>query len=367
VGAQRLGRLAHGPAPAEVVLASKPGPARRAGPAGRSFGERPLGPAAAPATAATAPDRPAAVGAARGQVGAARTEVSAARPAELAPAGACAPAPAHRSPAPGGAFAQGSASAQGGVPGRGTAVGAGSARREQRRGARGPGPVLVAPDPAPEVTGPAMDLTPGQRKAVFAGIVLALVALGAFLLVPALRSKGGAQGRPAAATQPLHTASPTPPPATPAGLGSTPPAGTGANIYTWLPFSQAGLTAAANVVRQFAADYSTYTYTESAATFVRRMRGLITAQLAGTLAQAYSTPGVAQERTQQKQVYSGTGQITSIRGFGSGAITFVVAVAQKITDTRGTSRNTINYAVTVTGAGTSWQVNDVELASAGNT
>ena len=183
----------------------------------------------------------------------------------------------------------------------------------------------------------------------------------------ALRSKGGAQGRPAAATQPLHSASPTPPPATPAGLGSTPPAGTGANIYTWLPFSQAGLTAAANVARQFAADYSTYTYTESAATFVRRMRGLITAQLAGTLAQAYSTPGVAQERTQQKQVYSGTGQITSIRGFGSGAITFVVAVAQKITETRGTSRNTINYAVTVTGAGTSWQVNDVELASAGNT
>ena len=362
--AQRLGRLAYGPAPAEVVLASKPGPAHRAGPAGRSFRERALGPAA-PATATTAADRPAADTAPRTEVSAARATVGAARAAKLAPAGAR--APAHHTPAPGGATAQGSASAPGGVPGRGTAVGAGPARREQRRRVRGPGPVLVAPDPAPEVTDPAMDLTPGQRKAVFAGIVLALVALGAFLLVPALRSKGGAQGRPAAATQPLHSASPTTPPATPAGPGSTPPSGTGANIYTWLPFSQAGLTAAANVVRQFAADYSTYTYTESAAAFVRRMRGLITAQLAGTLAQAYSTPGVAQVRTQQKQVYSGTGQITSIRGFGSGAITFVVAVDQKITDTKGTSRNTINYAVTVTGAGTNWQVNDVELASAGNT
>jgi hypothetical protein len=213
-----------------------------------------------------------------------------------------------------------------------------------------------------------MDLTPGQRKAVFAGVVLALAALGAFLLVPALRSKGN-QGRPAAATQPLHSAPPAPAPTTPGGLGAaTPPAsGAGADIYKWLPFSQAGLTAAASVVKQFATDYSTYTYTESAASYVRQMRSLITPQLAVTLARAYATPGVAQLRTQQKQVYSGTGQITSLRGFGSGSMTFLVAVAQKITGIRGTSRNTVNYAVTVTGAGSDWQVNDVEFANAGNT
>ena len=199
-----------------------------------------------------------------------------------------------------------------------------------------------------------MDLTPGQRKAVFAGVVLALAALGAFLLVPALRPKGGNQGRPAAASQPLHS--------TPAAAGTG-----GVDIYKWLPFSPAGLTAAANVVEQFAADYSTYTYTESAASYVRRMRSLITPQLAVTLARAYATPGVAQVRTQQKQVYSGTGQITSLRGFGSGSMTFLVAVAQKITGTRGTSRNTVNYAVTVTGAGSDWHVNDVEFANAGNT
>ena len=215
-----------------------------------------------------------------------------------------------------------------------------------------------------------MDLTPGQRKAVFAGVVLALAALGAFLLVPALRSKGGDRGRPAAASQPLHSATPVPPPATPGGLGAaTPPpaAGTGVDIYKWLPFSQAGLAAAVGVVEQFAADYSTYSYTESAASYVRRMRSLITPQLAVTLARAYATPGVSQVRTQQKQVYSGTGQITSLRGFGSGSMTFLVAVAQKITGTQGTSRNTINYAVTVTGADTHWQVNDVEFANAGNT
>lgn len=215
-----------------------------------------------------------------------------------------------------------------------------------------------------------MDLSPGQRKAVFAGVVLALAALGAFLLVPALTSKGGNQGSPAAASQPLHSTPAAPAPTTPAGLGAaTPPtAGTGGvDIYKWLPFSPAGLATAANVVEQFAADYSTYTYTESAASYVRRMRGLITPQLAVTLARAYATPGVAQLRTQQKQVYSGTGRITSLRGFGSGSMTFLVAVAQKITGTQGTSRNTVNYAVTVTGAGSDWQVNDVEFANAGNT
>ena len=215
-----------------------------------------------------------------------------------------------------------------------------------------------------------MDLTPGQRKAVFAGVVLALAALGAFLFVPALTSKDRNQGRPAAASQPLHSTPAAAAPTTPGGLGVTPPptAGTGGvDIYKWLPFSQAELAAAARVVEQFATDYSTYTYTESAASYVRRMRSLITPQLAVTLARAYATPGVAQVRTQQKQVYSGTGQITSLRGFGSGSMTFLVAVAQKITGTQGTSRNTVNYAVTVTGAGSDWHVNDVEFANAGNT
>jgi hypothetical protein len=209
-----------------------------------------------------------------------------------------------------------------------------------------------------------MDLSPGQRKAVFAGIVLVFIALGAFLFLPrSSPSHGRARGRPAAATQPLQS---TPP--TPAGLGgATPPAGTGVNIYQWLPFSQAGLAAAAGVVQQFAADYSTYSYTESAARYAGRMAGLVTQQLAVTLERAYATPGVAQLRAKQKQVYSGTGRITSLRAFGPSSMTFVVAVAQKVTGTHGTSRSTVDYAVTVAGAGTHWQVNDVEPASAGNT
>ena len=215
-----------------------------------------------------------------------------------------------------------------------------------------------------------MDLSPGQRKAVFAGIVIVFAALGAFLFLPgSLLSHGRAGGKPAAAaTQPLRS---TPPSPIPAGLGgATPPSGTGGtgpNIYQWLPFSQAGLTAAAGVVRQFAADYSTYSYTESAARYAGRMAGLVTQQLVVTLERAYATPGVAQLRAKQKQVYTGTGRITSLRAFGPSSLTFVVAVAQQVTGTHGTSRSTVSYAVTVTGAGTHWQVNDVEPASAGNT
>jgi hypothetical protein len=213
-----------------------------------------------------------------------------------------------------------------------------------------------------------MDLTPGQRKAAFAGIVLALAALGAFLFLPgSLLSHGRPRDRPAAATQPLHSAPPTPS-ATPAGLGgTTPPAGTGVNIYQWLPFSQAGLAAAADVVRQFATDYSTYSYTESPARYAGRMSGLVTQELAVTLERAYATPGLAQLRAKQKQVYSGTGRIASLRAFGPSSITFVVAVAQTVTSIRGTSHSTIGYAVTVAGADNHWQVNDVEPASAGNT
>ena len=39
----------------------------------------------------------------------------------------------------------------------------------------------------------------------------------------------------------------------------------------------------------------------------------------------------------------------------------------KVTGTQGTKQTATSYAVTVTGAATNWQVDDVQLASAGNT
>jgi hypothetical protein len=216
-----------------------------------------------------------------------------------------------------------------------------------------------------------MELTSAQRKLVFAGVVLVLAALGAFLIIPnTLGRSSTGHGRAVGLTAPLSTSSPTPSPAgqptTVGGLGSSPAPGTGPDIYSWLPFSRAGLGEAADLVRKFASAYASYTYTQSTASYERQFSGLATAQLITVLARGFATPGVAQLRTQQKQIATGSGRITAIRGFGSNNITFVVAITQRVTGTKGTKQTTTSYAVTVTGAGSTWQVEDLELASAGN-
>jgi hypothetical protein len=221
-----------------------------------------------------------------------------------------------------------------------------------------------------------MDLNPAQRKLVFAVVVAVLAALGAFLILqgPLLGKHGNtSRGRAVGLTRPLSTPSSAPglgsPEPSPGGLaaGATPPPVTGANIYQWLPFTKAGLSAAADVVRRFAAAYASYSYTQSTASYERQMGGLVTPQLASVIARGFATPGVAQIRTREKQIATGTGQITAIRAFGASNITFVVAITQKVTGTQGTKQTTTSYAVTVTGAATSWQVEDIQLASAGNT
>jgi hypothetical protein len=213
-----------------------------------------------------------------------------------------------------------------------------------------------------------MDLTSAQRKLVFAGVVLVLAALGAFLIIPnTLDRSSTGHGRAVGLTAPLATPTQAPaaqPTTTP---GSTPAPGTGPDIYTWLPFSQAGLAAAADLVHKFAAAYASYTYTQSTASYERQFSGLATTSLIAVLARGFATPGVAQLRTQQQQIATGSGRITAIRGFGSNNITFIVAITQKVTGTKGSKQTTTSYAVTVTGAGSTWQAEDLELASAGNT
>ena len=80
------------------------------------------------------------------------------------------------------------------------------------------------------------------------------------------------------------------------------PDGRVGNIYQLLPFTQADLTQAAGVVRQFCTEYATYSYTGEH----ERLRRPDAAawsppELAATLEQDWATPGVAQARTQQRQ------------------------------------------------------------------
>jgi hypothetical protein len=138
------------------------------------------------------------------------------------------------------------------------------------------------------------------------------------------------------------------------------------DIYRLLPFSQSGLAQAVGVAQRFGTDYGTYSYRQGAGSYVAAMRGLVTPQLAATLARSYATPGVAQARAQQKQVSAGQGTVTALRAFGASSLTFLVTVVQKITESQGRSQQTSQYAVTVTGGTGNWQVSDIQLASAGN-
>lgn len=206
-----------------------------------------------------------------------------------------------------------------------------------------------------------MELSPVQRIAAFAVIVAVLAGLGVWLFLP---KSSAASGSP-----PGHTTSS--PPSRPSSPPSSPGSGTGgtgtANIYQWLPFTEAGLASAARLTTQFATDYGTFSYTQSAAAYLAPMRPLAQSSLLAVIGRAYASPGLAASRTSQKQSATATVVIESLRAFGPTSLTFVVRITSKITGTKGSSTKVTGYAVTVTGTGTSWQVSDIELQGAGNT
>ena len=211
-----------------------------------------------------------------------------------------------------------------------------------------------------------MELSPRQRTAVFIGVVIALAALGYYLVVPAVtHSHGSAHAAATPASTPSAAATEQTQAPAPAIQASAAAAG-GPDIYAWLPFTQQNLATAAAVAVRFSVDYNTFTYTESPAAYVAKMSGLITGQLATTLQASYSTAGVAALRTSQKQVSTGTAVISSLRGFGPTSLTFIVTAGQRLVSSKGTTNGSTQYAVTVTGSGSNWQVDDIELASAGN-
>jgi hypothetical protein len=208
-----------------------------------------------------------------------------------------------------------------------------------------------------------VELSPRQRSAVFVVVVIALAALGYYLVVPAVtHAHGHTAASPAASPSAVASESAPAPTVTASAAAAN-----GVNIYAWLPFTPQDLAAASAVAVRFSIDYNTFTYTESAADYIGAMGRLITGQLATTLQAAYQTPGVASLRTSQKQVSTGSAVINSLRAFGPSSMTFVVTAGQRLVTANGASSGSTQYAVTVTGSGASWQVSDIELESAGNT
>lgn len=219
-----------------------------------------------------------------------------------------------------------------------------------------------------------MELSSGQQRGLFVVIVIVLAGLGAFLIgtggqhgtakpAPSATRASGAPARAAPGAGPSATEPVTMPPP----VGTTSAKGQ-ANIYNWLPFTQQDLTSAARATLAFASAYGTWSYTETPAAYIAKMNNLVTGQLANTLKASYATPQIAQQRTRQKQVSQGSGGIEQIRSFSSGSrsITFLVNIAQKLTSSQGASTTTTQYAVTCVPGPGSWEVNDIEYASAGN-
>jgi hypothetical protein len=207
-----------------------------------------------------------------------------------------------------------------------------------------------------------MESSPLIRRVTFGLIVLVLAGLGAYLIGPVAHGSSSPPPRrsvttPGASPTPTLAASPQPSGPAPAGAP---------DIYQWLPFTPGGLAAAASIVQRFGDAYGTFSYTQSATSYVSQLVPLTSLQLADQIKAAYSLPGVAQARSSARQVSTGSAAIQSIRAFGPSSITFLVEVTEQLTATSGRSQQISDYAVTVTGSGSSWQVSDIELASVGN-
>jgi hypothetical protein len=204
-----------------------------------------------------------------------------------------------------------------------------------------------------------MDASPPVRRAAFAVIVCGFAALGGYILGPATHHSP-APSRPRPSVHSPHPSGPVD------GLRATGSSSRLPDIYQWLPFTQSGLAAAAATVVRFGDAYGTYSYTESGSAYAASLQPTTSAQLVDQIEVAFSAPGVAATRRSEKQVAAGTATITSLRAFGPDSLTFIVQVAQQLTDSSGQSEQATDYAVTVSGAALSWQVTDVELAAAGN-
>jgi hypothetical protein len=209
-----------------------------------------------------------------------------------------------------------------------------------------------------------MELSPARQKLLFLVIVVVLAVIGYYVVLPGLKHHNAAA--PATATVTGSPSQPSAPTYSAAPVATQSPNGP-VNIYSWLPFTEAGLATAAAVTTRFCVDYDTYTYTESASAYVGKMSALMTSGLASILQEGYTTPGTAALRTGKKEISSGTATITSLRAFGQTSLIFVVNITQNLVSSGKTSSGTTPYAVTVTDTTDGWQVSDIELASLGNT
>lgn len=197
-----------------------------------------------------------------------------------------------------------------------------------------------------------MDLTDRQRKWLFGGLVVVLVAVGVFLTIGSGGRHHGARAEHASTPTPS-----TPPPTSsaPPVSGPTPSPGS-YDIFSLLPFTQRDFTTAADVARRFTAAYGTYRFDEDPQAYINRMRNLVTPDMLSQLQQGAAAPGVIAQRKQDQESSTCDATLDSIRDMSKDQLIFLATGKQHITKGGKTSDSSQQYAVTMTRSGGGWVV-----------
>lgn len=210
-----------------------------------------------------------------------------------------------------------------------------------------------------------MNLSDGQRRLVFAGMVVVLAAIGVYLtLATPETSTDQTEPRGNVATAPPPTSAPAAPAATPSGIEST-ITPENFDIYRLLPFPRREFAGAAALAQQFTAAYGTYRYDEDPQAYIARLEPLATEPLTTELARSVSAPGLLEQRREERVVAQGSATLDRVRDIEANSIIFLVTGHQEVTRSGKTVQEDKQFSVTVSRDGGSFQVYAIELAEVG--
>jgi hypothetical protein len=207
-----------------------------------------------------------------------------------------------------------------------------------------------------------MNLTDRRRKLLFGGLVVVLAAIGVYLTVAGTGHEPGdhAEARPSA----TDTGGPEGPASPPPGIRQAVNPGD-FDIYRLLPFSRQEFATAADMAQRFVAAYGTYRYDESPQTYMGRLSGMATDDLAQRLGRDLAAPGLLERRRREQVVAQGSATLDQVRDIEDNSIIFLVTGRQEITKRGAGSSESKRYAVTVARDGGSLKVYSFAPADAG--
>jgi hypothetical protein len=186
----------------------------------------------------------------------------------------------------------------------------------------------------------------------------------AALLAAAALACGGCSLLPRTAASPAAPGGTTARPA--ATATPQPMAAAAGTLASLLPFPPARLQAAASLAGRFTAAWDSWSWRQTPAAWLARLRPMAAASLEPALAQAAGDRGVLAQRAAARQTAAATVTALAIRDLTPGSVTVTATAAQVITSSSGTSRATASWAVTLTPECSGWLVWDIEPADAGN-